>query len=231
MTEPTQPPPQDQPDDFGEASWEPEPLFAMDPTVTNVQDPVPETEPTAVPEPTAGPQPLAEDLHEPAVEQRPRWVLGVVAGLTALLMLLTGFLAYRVADSRGPAPAEQTRKAALNAGRDAARLVFSYDYRKLDKDFQAALATTTGDFRKDYETTSTKLVLPVAPRYKAILVAEVSEAAVIRELSENEVLVLVFLNVQSTSSLTTAPKITPRRLKMTMQRKGDRWLVSGVDSF
>jgi hypothetical protein len=245
------------PIDLGEAAWEPEPLFPLKPEDT-APAPAPEVEAPGAEVDLAGPgleapAPVpqaraAEDeptaVPEPAVAARSGLVLPVVAGLTVLLLLLTGLLAFRITDRRDPDElvvlavlarpdksilVEQSRKDAVAAGRDAARLVFSYDYRRLDKDFKAALATTTGTFRKDYETTTKKLVGDVAPRYKAVLVAEVSEAGVITA-SEDRVLLLVFLNVQSQSSLTTAPKITPRRLKMTMQREGERWLVADVDT-
>mgnify|MGYP001619046101 CR=1 FL=1 len=231
MTEPEKP--YEEPIDLGEAAWEPEPLFAID-AESGVDAPaapaVEQVQAVADPGPTA--VPAVDHLAVPVAGRGspPRVVRPVVAGLTALLLLLTGFLAYRVTDSRGPAPVEQSRKDAVTAGRDAARLVFSYDYRRLDKDFQAGLATTTGPFRKDYENTTNKVVRPTAPRYKAVLVAEVSEAGVITA-SKDRVLLLVFLNVQSTSSLTTAPKITPRRLAMTMQRDGERWLVADIDAF
>jgi Mce-associated membrane protein len=159
-----------------------------------------------------------------------RGLVTALALLVAALVLLTGWLGYAVADNRGSAPIEKTRASALAAGRDAARLVFSYDYRHLDKDFAAATAVTTGTFKKDYANTTTKLVGDVAPRYKAVLLAEVSDAAVV-EASENEVLLLVFLDVQSTSTLAATPKITPRRLKMTMTRVDGHWLVSKVDAF
>lgn len=204
-------------------------------------DPEPEPEPMLPPAPEARRQPaelntpLATDAAEsPAEFLAPTQTFGLavlaLAFLTVLLLLLTGWLTYAVVNSGGPAPIEDTRKSALEAGRDAARLVFSYDYRHLDKDFAAAEATTTGTFKKEYANTTKKLVGDVAPRYKAVLLAEVSEAGIVNA-TQDRVLLLVFLDVQSTSTLAAAPKVTPRRLKMTMQRRGDRWLVAAVDAF
>jgi Mce-associated membrane protein len=157
-------------------------------------------------------------------------MVAILSVLVAALLLAGGWLGYLVADNRGQEPVEASRAEALKAGRDAARLVFSYDYRRLDKDFAAASAVTFGKFKTDYESTTKKLVGDVAPRYKAVLLAEVSEAGVITA-SSNQVQLLVFLDVQSTSTLAATPKVTPRRLKMTMQRVDDRWLVSAVDAF
>ncbi|MCU1586550.1 MAG: hypothetical protein JWN31_43 [Frankiales bacterium] len=173
----------------------------------------------------------ADDLDAvPASGRSGGGAVALLSALVAALLLATAWLGYTVVDNRGAEPLTATRASALAAGRDAARLVFSYDYRHLDKDFAAGAAVTTGKFKTDYQSTTKKLVGDVAPRYKAVLLADVSEAGVITA-SANKVQLLVFLDVQSTSTLAATPKVTPRRLKMTMQRSGDRWLVSAVDAF
>ncbi|MGB8652817.1 MAG: hypothetical protein WCD35_19385, partial [Mycobacteriales bacterium] len=165
-----------------------------------------------------------------AAPARPRSQRGLVAVLGALvvvLAVLTAFLAYQVHDTSGRAPVVRSREEALDAARSAARLVFSYDYRHLDKDFKAGRATTTGDFQKEYDKTTSRLVDDVAPRYKAVVIADVSDASVVSS-SQDRVVTLVFLDQQSTSSLSATPKITQSRLEMTMVRKGDAWLVSKI---
>lgn len=225
--------------DEGEAAWEPGALPA--PSAAALPDEPAEDERPVASEPS--PALFAEhdedvlpgELVAPSAVpgREPRGLVRALTGLVVVLALLAAFLGYQVWQHRGPAPVEASRVQALDAGREAARLVFSYDYRRLQKDFEAGRAVTTGKFRKDYDSTTKRLIGDAAPRYKAVLVAEVSEASVITA-TEDRVLLLVFLNVQSTSSLTSAPKVTPRRLKMTMQRSGGsggRWLVADVDAF
>lgn len=144
-----------------------------------------------------------------------------------MLAILTSFLGWRVVDTAGKGPVEKSRTQALAAARAAAVLVFSYDYRHLDEDFKAGLATTTGTFRTDYQNTTSKVVSDVAPRLQAVVTAAVSEASVV-DASEDRVLTLLFVNQQSTDKLSKAPKITTSRVEMTMVRRDNRWLVSKI---
>ncbi len=198
------------------------------------------------PEPTAG-QVIAETSVEPAaMPARPTqdvaavpaapavpgatggrnlvWVLGSVV---LALAVLTAFLGYQAYVSRGQGQVETSRRDAVGAARNAARLVFSYDYRHLAKDFAAGRATTTGVFQGEYDKTTAKLVNDVAPRYKAVVVADVSDASVVTA-SVNQVVTLVFLNQRSSSTLAAQPKITQSRLELTMVHQGGHWLVGRI---
>jgi Mce-associated membrane protein len=147
-----------------------------------------------------------------------------------LLAGLTGFLAWRVEATSGGGDVERARADALVASRQAARVVFSYDYRHLAKDFAAGKALITGQFAQEYARTTGKIVDDVAARYKAVVVADVSDAGVVRATSST-VVTLVFLNQESTSTLTSSSKITQSRLEMTMVHRHGRWLVSKIRAF
>jgi Mce-associated membrane protein len=173
----------------------------------------------------------AVEAGEPAVPEQ-RSATALVAALAVLVLLLaglTGFLAERSVSTRAGGGVEDARHDGLQAARNAARVVFSYDYRHLDKDFAAGKALTTGTFAQQYSTTTPKLV-EVAKTYKAVVAADVSDAAVITATT-GKVVVLVFVNQQSTSTLAAAPKITQSRVTMTMRHRGGRWLVSDVHAF
>lgn len=147
--------------------------------------------------------------------------------LVVLLATGVGLLARLSVTTRGTDPLELQRRDALAVARASSRVIFSYDYRHLDKDFAAGRAFTTGAFRTEYDTTTTKLVTDVAKRYQGVAVADVSAAAV-ESASKNRVVALVFLNQQSSSTIQTTPKISQSRLEMTLVRTGGHWLVSGV---
>jgi Mce-associated membrane protein len=161
----------------------------------------------------------------PAV--RGQGLVAVLAGLVVILALLAGFLGWKVYDTAGSGPVEASRRAALDAARSSARIVFSYDYRHLANDFKVGRALTTGKFQAEYDQTTSKLVTDVAPRYKAVVIADVSDASVVRA-TESQVVALVFVNQQSSSSLMTTPKVTQSRLEMTMVRKNGHWLVAEI---
>jgi Mce-associated membrane protein len=160
----------------------------------------------------------------------PRALLTALVAVVVVLAALTAFLGVRSVSTRGGGGVEEARRDGLAAARSAARVVFSYDYRHLAKDFAAGKALTTGDFAKEYQRTTSRLVDDVAARYKAVVVADISDAAVV-SASKDQVLTLVFLNQQSTSTLNAGSKITTSRLEMTMVRRGDRWLVSKIRAF
>jgi Mce-associated membrane protein len=89
---------------------------------------------------------------------------------------------------------------------------------------------TTGEFRKEYERTTGKLVDDVAARYKAVVVADVGAAGVVTA-SHGRVLVLVYVDQQSASTLSAQPRLTQSRLEMTMVEHDGRWLVEKIRAF
>jgi Mce-associated membrane protein len=172
------------------------------------------------------------EAEEPAVPgTRPAASLVVaLVVLVVLLAVLAGFLGARSVSSRAEGPVGDARRDALAAARNAARLVFSYDYRHLEKDFAAGKAVTTGTFAADYQRTTSRLVDDVAAKYKAVVVADVSDAAVVTA-GKNRVVTIIFLNQQSTSTLKASQEITQSRITMVMVRKNGQWLVSEVKAF
>jgi Mce-associated membrane protein len=192
--------------------------------------PEPEPEPVAS-APEAAPAPEPEPTPEPvaAAWQPGKAVLGVLGGVVVLLLAAVVLLGVLAVTTSGPSQADKDRKAALAASKVAAKLVLSYDYRHLAQDFAKGKAVTTGAFATEYQTTTTQVVADVAPRYKTVVVADVSEGGVVRS-SGSTVTVLLFVNQTSNSTLSQAPKITQSRVQMELTRKGGRWLVSKVDA-
>ncbi|HUR50641.1 MAG TPA: hypothetical protein VMZ11_00795 [Mycobacteriales bacterium] len=153
-----------------------------------------------------------------------------LVAVVVVLALLTAFLAVLSVRTRGGGATEDARRDALAASRSAARVVFSYDYRHLAKDFAAGKKVTTGDFAKEYARTTSRLVDDVAGKYKAVVVADISDAAVV-SAGKDKVVTLVFLSQQSTSTLATGTKITQSRLEMTMVHRKGQWLVEKIRAF
>jgi Mce-associated membrane protein len=146
--------------------------------------------------------------------------------MTALMTAATAYLWLQVNEHDRT---EDARKAGLEASRDAARLLFSYDYRTLDKDFSTGRALTTGAFRSQYEKTTTKVVADVAKQYKAVVKANVVSAGVVRA-TPRTVVTVVYVNQVTTSTRVTGEKVDLSRVRMTMERSGGRWLVTAVNA-
>jgi Mce-associated membrane protein len=206
------------------------------PAVTPLTADAPPPPPIVVPPATPGGQapggPLSEGVASSGAEDPPparrRGLLAPL--LLALLALLamggTSFLGWQAWQS---ARTQDARQEGLAAARDAARLLFSYDHDQLKEDFEAGLATTTGQFREDYRKTTREVVTPVATQYDAVVQAEVVEAAVV-SVSPSRLTALVFLNQTTTSTRVEGPKIDQSRVRMHLVERDGTWLVSKVDA-
>lgn len=196
------------------------PYSAVGYSVASATSPV---QPTTVPGLTA----VASRSRRPDWRSR-RLSLPVLALMLVTLAvgIATGFLWLDVRENQ---QTEAARQAGLDASRDAARQLFSYDYRTLDKDFTTGRALTTGAFRTDYDKTTTKVVADVAKRYKAVVKANVINAGVVRA-SPDQVVTIVYVNQVTTSTQVTGEKVDLSRVRMTLVRSGDRWLVTKVDA-
>jgi Mce-associated membrane protein len=159
---------------------------------------------------------------------RRRPLAGLVAAVVvvALLAAGVGYLGLRL---RTEAATDSARTEAVAASRDASRLLFSYDFKTLQDDFARGLAVTTGAFREEYSRTTRDVVSDVATRYKAVVLADVVESAVITA-SPSKVTTLVFLNQATTSTRVEGQQIDGSRVRMVLEKRDGRWLVSAVDA-
>lgn len=152
-------------------------------------------------------------------------LLVLVAGLVAVALVLTaGLLALR---ARSEDRVEQARTAALAAAESHAVDLLSYDYRHLDRDFARAGKALTGSFADDYATTTKTVVRPTALEVKAVVTAEVAASSVVRA-SQNQAVVLLFVNQTTTSTRVEGPKVDLNRVRLTLTRVDGDWLVSKV---
>lgn len=146
--------------------------------------------------------------------------------MTVLMTAATAVVWYQV--HRHDAT-ESARQHGLETSRDAARVLFSYDYRTLAKDFSAGQAITTGKFRTQYADTTSKVVTPVATQKQAVVKAEVVTAGVVRATPDT-VVTIVYVNQVTTSSLQAGPKVDLSRVRMTVQHVGGQWLIANVEA-
>jgi Mce-associated membrane protein len=213
----------DEPAYVEEAPYDPAPPYpvASDPEVAQA---------TTSSDATQDVEPMPGDVAAPATarQRSPLRSVPVLALLltTLLMAIASGFVWYEVHQR---STSDNARRDGLEASRDAALTLLSYDYRTLAKDFSAGRRLTTGDFAKKYAETTTKVVTPVATKQKAVVKAEVVTAGVVRASSDT-VVTIVYVNQVTTSSLSAAPKVDLSRVRMTMRKVGDTWLVSNVEA-
>ncbi len=195
-------------------------------------EPSPAADAPDAPEPTAAAVEAATDDGDGDGDAEPRtgrrvnrWVpVAVLAVLVVLAAALAGTLFVQQRTSQ---QTETARDEGLTSSRAAARVLFSYDYRSLDKDFKAGLALTAGDFRNEYMRTTSTVVQPVAVQYKAVVRAEVVVAGVV-SAKPHEATTIVFLNQTTTSTRVTGTKVDQSRVRMTLRETGGQWKVTAV---
>ncbi|GAA1593104.1 hypothetical protein GCM10009678_89170 [Actinomadura kijaniata] len=122
---------------------------------------------------------------------------------------------------------EKARQQAVLASNRAAQDLSSYDYRTLDGDFKAATDQTTGKLRQQYDKLAQQLKTQAVAQ-QAVATTTVIKVGVV-SATPDKVVTLVYAN-RSTATKDDKEKRLPEalRIRMTMQKAGDRWLASDL---
>jgi Mce-associated membrane protein len=166
-----------------------------------------------------------------------RWSTAILTlGLVVVGLLVWLLVEYLQGPSKQSAAADAlsiNRSAALQDAIDEAPVLFSYDYRKLDKDLAAARSVTTGAFTAEYDQVSVPAVKPLAVKYKVVVVASVLGGSIVEDSAAGnpvKMKVLLFLNQTVKNSQLAAPRVDANRTVLTMQKVGTSWKVAAVDA-
>ncbi len=153
-------------------------------------------------------------------------MVAVLGGFLVVALVTVAALGYRAYAIR---PVEAARSQALSTARTTASVLLAYDYRHLDRDFARSEKLLTGDFRTKYLETTKSVIKPSATQTRAVVVADVRAASVISATPERAV-TLLFVNQTTTSNRASQPRTDLNRVRMTLERVGDQWLVSKVEA-
>lgn len=154
------------------------------------------------------------------------WLIPGLAALLVVLLVLIAVFGYQTYSASRLADA---RSEAVSAATVAATDVLSYDYRHLDKDFAKAKRHLEPKFAKQYTKTTTTLVRPTAQKTKAVVTAQVIKGSVVSATTDR-VVTLLFVNQTSSSTLRSGKRTDLNRVRMTMQRTDDKWLVARIQA-
>ena len=149
---------------------------------------------------------------------------GLLPGLALLLALGAGFLKWRDSSVRD---SDVARIESVQAAKDSTVALLSYRPDSVEKDLTAARDRLTGGFRDSYTSLTNDVVIPGARQKQISAVATVPAAASV-SVNENHAVVLVFVN-QSAIVGKDAPTDTASTVKVTVDKIGGRWLISGFD--
>jgi Mce-associated membrane protein len=148
-------------------------------------------------------------------------LVGVLPGIALLLALAGGYVKFvgtTVRDS------QDAGTASIQAARDAAVAMLSYQPDTVERQLDAAKDRLTGPFRDSYSALTHDVVIPGAKQQRISTVATVPAAATV-SASEHHAVVLLFINQTATVG-TDAPSATRSTVLATLDKVNDRWLVS-----
>ncbi|MED5812634.1 hypothetical protein VST63_09690 [Mycolicibacterium sp. 050232] len=150
-----------------------------------------------------------------------------VAAFTALLLALAGaggFFGWHYVKDRQISDAGA---AALNTANSYAVTLTSVDTNNLDANFAAVLDGSTGEFHDMYAQSSSQL-RKLLVDHKATGHGVVVNSAV-KSASDDEVVVLLFVDQTVTNTEVPDPRVDRSRMVMTMQNVDGRWKAAKVE--
>jgi Mce-associated membrane protein len=166
-----------------------------------------------------------EETPAPAARRRIDWgrvvAYGILPGLALVLALTAGFLKYvdnSVRDS------DVARVESMQAAKDSTIALLSYQPDKVKTQLNDARNLLTGDFQESYTSLINDVVIPGAEQKKISAVATVPAAASV-SAEPNHAVVLVFVN-QTVVVGADAPTDTASSVRVTLDKHGDKWLIS-----
>jgi Mce-associated membrane protein len=153
----------------------------------------------------------------------------VVAYLLVPLVVMSlaagaGYLKYRV----GLVSNSQTAAiSSVQAATEGTIALLSYNPDTAQTTLTAARDLLTGSFRDSYTSLTNDVVIPGSKEKKISATATVPAAASV-SASENRAVVLVYVD-QSVIVGDDAPSATASAVQVTLDKAGNRWLISGFD--
>jgi Mce-associated membrane protein len=174
----------------------------------------------------AGTQDEAQE-SEPA-KRRISWpqvlAYGLLPGLALVLAAAGGFLKWQDSSARA---AQLARIESVAAAKDSTIALLSYKSDTVEKDLEAAKSRLTGTFKDSYSQLINDVVIPGAKRGHISTTASVPAAASV-SATANRAVTLLFVN-QTAVVDKDPPAETVSSVRVTLDKVGGRWLISGFD--
>lgn len=149
---------------------------------------------------------------------------GLLPVVIVLLTAAAGLLAYR---DHSASAADAARAESLGAAADGTVALLSYQADTADKTLNAARDQLTGNFRDSYTKLIHDVVIPGAKQKHISSVATVPAKASV-SVSARHAVALLFVN-QNITVGSDAPTASTSCVRVTLDKVGNRWLISQFD--
>ena len=140
------------------------------------------------------------------------------------LAVLAGFLKWTEASGQA---SDAAASESVAVARDVTTAILSYKAATADTELHAVRGRLTGSFLEAYTTLIEDVVIPGAKEKKISALAQVPAVASV-SANPNRAVALVFVN-QTVTIGNGPPTSSASSVRVTMDKIGDRWLVSGFD--
>lgn len=158
---------------------------------------------------------------------------GLLPALALVLALGAGYLKWMDDSNRdgvisaNPSGPLSLAESSVQAAKDSTITLLSYQPDTVEEQLGAARDLLAGEFRDSYIALTTDVVIPGAKEKQIAAVASVPAAASV-SATPTEAVVLVFVN-QTVSVGQDPPTDTASSVRVTLEKAGDRWLITKFD--
>ena len=178
------------------------------------------------------PTETADEASESAEPKKPKrhsqwarvFTFGVLPAVALLLALGAGYLKWMDNSVRD---SEIARDESTQAAKESTIALLSYKPDTVEQQLGGARDLMTGDFRDSYTSLTNDVVIPGAKQKQISAVATVPAVASV-SANPSHAVVLVFVN-QTVIVGQTAPTDTASSVRVTLDKVGNRWLISKFD--
>jgi Mce-associated membrane protein len=160
------------------------------------------------------------------VNWSPILVHGVLPGLALLLAMAAGFLKWKDTSIRD---ADIARSQSIVAARDSAIALLSFRSGAIESEVEAAQERLTGGFLETYTQVTREVLIPNVKERHITATAGIPAVASV-SATGNHAVVLLFTD-QTVQVGDFPPADASTSVRVTLDKIGDRWLVSDFDQF
>lgn len=173
-----------------------------------------------------GGRPVQDTSMESATEKS--WQKAIVYWLLPPLVLMAAVTAaYYKYQRDGALDSDRAAVESLQAAKNSTIALLSYEAGSVDRELTAARDRTTGAFRDLYSKLIADVVIPGAKQQQITTTVTIPAATTVSADSRHA-LALLFVNQTATVG-SDRPTVSLSSVRVSMEKVGNRWLVSGFD--
>jgi Mce-associated membrane protein len=163
-------------------------------------------------------------FKRPAINRSRALAFGLLPIMALGLGTAAAFLKWQDSSTRSSTGAAIE---SVSAAKESTVAMLSYQPEGVEKELEAAQGRMTGAFKDSYSQLIHDVVIPGAKKQHISAIATIAAASSISATS-NHAVALLFVNQTATVG-DDSPTETASAVRVTLDKKGERWLISGFD--